>query len=165
MFQVCECNGRCETTEAFAARIAEDKLLACETDRRIAVGSGSKSNAGPDARKQRVLDCFFPTSGTRLQLCPVAPEKRPDFNGYLRSAVRPPRGCFDSARFRGTEVWGITEVAFRLDGSDYARDVRVETSDARLAKCVAESLTRVSFATHAGDVNRVRYRLVFDMPR
>jgi hypothetical protein len=165
VFQVCDCNGSCETTEAFAARVADDELIACETDKRIAVGSSSRGGTGAEARKQRVLDCFFPKSGTRLRLCPVAPEERPDFVSYLRIAVSLPRSCFDSARIRGSEIWGATEVTFRLDSGGYAQDVRVDSSDERLAKCVADSLRRVSFATYAGEVTRVRYRLVLDMPR
>jgi hypothetical protein len=165
VFQTCECDGTCETIDAFVARIGDDKLLACEADKRSGEGSGSREVSGPEARRQRVLDCFFPKSGTRLRLCPVAPQDRPDFNGYLRGKVGLPRSCFDSAKVRGSQIWGATEVTFRLDSGGYAQDVRVDTSDARLAKCVADGLTRVSFATHAGDVTRVRYRLVFDMPR
>jgi hypothetical protein len=155
-FQICECDGSCMPTPVYAARVTDIALAACEKRQRA---------SAPDApRDQRVVDCLFPKSGTRLQLCPVAPANRPDFNGYLRSAVRLPRDCFDSARVRGP-VWGATEVTFRVGSGGYPQDVRVDTKDARFEKCIADSLKQSSFVTHAGDVTLVRYRLVFDMPR
>lgn len=163
-FQVCECDGSCQTTEAFGAALADDKLLACENDRRVGGGARSQASTAAEARQQRVLDCFFPKSGTRLRLCPVAPQNRTDFNGYLRAAIGLPRSCFDAAKLRGP-VWGATEVTFRIDSGGKAQDVKVDSSDTRLAKCVADGVRRATFTTYAGDVERVRYRLVFDMPR
>lgn len=176
-FQKCECEGSCETTEAFIARISDDKLLACEAAaerlaaadqnslRGVLLPPGSPAPTEAEARSQRVLDCFLPESGTRLRLCPIFPQNRGELDGYLRSAIRLPRDCFGSAHARGRSPWGATEVPFRIDGGGAIQDVRVDSSDAVLAECVADGMKRASFARFAGDVTRVRYRLVFDMPR
>ncbi len=157
-FQVCTCDGACRSTSIFVTHTTDDELAACE---KRWPPKGSAANA---PRDQRVLDCFFPKSGTRLQLCPAIPQQRSDFDAYLRSAIGLPQHCFAAARVRGLG-WGPIEVTFRLDGGGYAQDVQVDTSDTRLATCVRDELKPISFATYAGDVTRVRYRLVFDMPR
>lgn len=155
--QRCECDGKCEPTLAFVERTTEAELLACEKRR------STKGIAEGD-RDQRVLECFFPKTGTRLRLCTIAPAERADFDAYLRSAISLPRPCFDSARARGLG-WGLTEVTFRLDGGGYAQDIVVDASDSRLATCIADGLKTTPFASYAGDVTRVRFRFVFDMPR
>ncbi|NUP06034.1 MAG: hypothetical protein HOW73_08245 [Polyangiaceae bacterium] len=165
-FTVCDCDGKCEDTETFLARLTDEDLSKCEAGKAKRSARASTGDSPQPDRQQRALDCFFPGSGTRVRRCnTIAPDNRPDFDAYLRNATSIPRRCFDVATARGLEPWGMTEINFRLGSGGYVQDIQVDATDPALSKCIAEGLERVSFATFAGDVTRVRYRLVVDKPR